>query len=106
MLKTDILPQVATTGRYDAHLNSLRGLEGKAGEQARLEKAAKEFEALMVEMMVREMRKNVPQSPLLGESKGHQVFREMLDGEYVRLMAQRTDFGLSKMLVQQLSKQL
>lgn len=102
-MRTNVLPNMVTD-RSQARIQALRDgkqLSGENLEKARLIEATKEFEALMVEMMVKEMRKNVPESPLLGESTGRKIFNEMLDGEYVRLITDK-GFGLSEMMVKQL----
>lgn len=104
MLKNSIIPSWAS-GRNNAQIQVLKALGG-AGQQenSRLREAAKEFEGIMVEMMVKAMRKNVPESPLLGESNAREIFQEMLDSEYVRLMVDRGGFGIADLLVNQLGK--
>jgi len=103
MLKHTLLPSVLTN-RPEAPLKALRGAKGdKALERERLKEVSKEFEGLLVEMMVREMRKNVPESPLLGKSTGHQIFEEMLDSEYVRRMVDQGGLGIADMMVRQLA---
>lgn len=106
MLKLNILPRVALS-RSEIQLSALRG--GKQSgdtELERLGKVAKEFEALMVEMMIKSMRQNVPESPMFGESNAREIFQDMLDGEYARLMVNSRGFGISESLVRQLGKKL
>ncbi len=74
-------------------------------DKARLRKAAQEFEALLVEQMLKEMRKTVPESNLFGEEKGREIFREMLDGEFARLMTGRGGIGIADFIVRSLEKQ-
>ena len=71
-------------------------------EKERLRKVAQEFEALLMEQMVKEMRAAVPESGLLDNLKGQEIFREMLDGEFVRLMSERGGIGLADFLVRAL----
>lgn len=71
-------------------------------DKERLRKVAQEFEALLMEQMVKEMRAAVPESGLLGNLKGQEIFREMLDGEFVRLMSERGGIGLADFLVRTL----
>ncbi|MBI4082013.1 MAG: rod-binding protein [Candidatus Lambdaproteobacteria bacterium] len=66
---------------------------------------AQEFEALLIEQMIHAMRQGEPEAQLLEPSRGEQVFREMLDGEYARLLAQRGGIGLADLLVQQIEAQ-
>lgn len=104
MLKNSILPSWVS-GRNDAQIQALRALGGaRQGEDPRLREAAKEFEGIMVEMMVKAMRKNVPDSPLLGKSNARGIFQDMLDSEYVRRMVDRGGMGISDLLVNQLGK--
>jgi len=73
---------------------------------ARIRQVAQEFESLLMERMVREMRTSLPKNPLFGESQGEDMFREMLDGEYSRLMEQRGGMGLTSFLTHKLSGQI
>ncbi len=106
MLNRNILPPMAQS-RDDFRLNALRnGKFSREAEAERLVEVAKEFETLMVEMMLKSMRKNVPESPMFGESNAREIFQDMLDGEYARLMVNRTGFGIADSLVRQLGKKL
>lgn len=106
MLKTSILPQLASSPS-EFRLRALQGGEqAKAWEQERLEKVAKEFETLLVEMMIKSMRQNVPEPPLFGENTGREIFQDMLDGEYAQLMVSRRGFGIAESLIRQLKPKL
>ncbi len=87
-----------------AFTGSGAGKETRPGEleQLRLREAAREFEGLLVEQMVKEMRKSVPKSGLLGDEPGHELFQEMLDGEFVRLMTRKGGIGIADYLVRSL----
>lgn len=69
-------------------------------EIRRLREAATDFEALFLKQMLTAMRRTVPKSPegegaLVRESQGEKIFRDMLDGEYAKIMSQRgRGFGL------------
>jgi len=77
-----------------------RGPQGLTPKQeaARLKEVANEFEAIMMEQMVREMRKAVPKGDLLGREIGQEMFNEMLDGEFVQQMVKRGGIGLTDVL--------
>ena len=94
-----VLPDLAL-GNGEGRLKNLRGAE--RDNPQRLRAAAEEFEAVMLNLMVKEMRKNVPDSPIFGKDTGREIFNEMLDDQYVRLMTQRGGIGLADMLVRQL----
>ena len=63
-----------------------------------LKEVSEEFEILLVEQMFKIMRTNVPESPLFGENRGMEIFREMLDGEFARLMVSRGGIGMAQYL--------
>jgi flagellar protein FlgJ len=98
-MELNVLPNIALE-RGAARLQTLRG--GAPDDGRRLREAAKEFEAIMLEMMVKEMRDNVPESPIFGENRGREIFNELLDGEYVRMMVNRGGLGLADLLTRQL----
>lgn len=75
------------------------GKDGKDGENLRLKEAAREFEALLLEQLVKEMRKAAPKSDLFGEEKGRELYQEMLDGEFVRVMSNAGGIGLADFIV-------
>lgn len=70
----------------------------------RLKQAAREFEALFLEQMVREMRDATPKSDLFGREKGEEIFQEMLDGEFVRLMTEAGGIGLANFILRSLAE--
>jgi len=77
---------------------------GKDGEAARLDQVMHEFESLLVEQMLKEMRDNVPESPLFGQSRGREIFNEMLDGEYAKAMEQRGGLGLARFMIDKMDR--
>jgi Rod binding domain-containing protein len=76
----------------------------KDGEAARLDQVMHEFESLLVEQMLKEMRNNVPESPLFGQSRGREIFNEMLDGEYAKAMEQRGGLGLARFMIDKMDR--
>lgn len=103
-MRADIYPAMVRQNAPE-RLQRLAQDGGKAHERERLKEAATEFEALMVEQMIREMRKNVPESGLFGKSHGRELFEEMLDGEYSRHIAGHGGLGLADVMVRQLEPQ-
>lgn len=99
--------------RIDLNLNipllrasSLPGAQEQKESPAdlRLQRVTQEFEALLVEQMVREMRRTVPKSELIDQQPGHELFDEMLDGEYVRLITRNGGIGLAKFMAKMMSE--
>ena len=84
--------------RHQSENAITRGKRTPEQETARLREVAKEFEGIMMEQMVREMRKAVPKSELLGRETGQELFNEMLDGEFVKLMVERGGIGLARFI--------
>jgi Rod binding domain-containing protein len=73
---------------------------------ARFRKVAKEFESILVEQMVKEMRTGDMKSKLFGTDSGMDTYREMLDGEFVRLMGEKGGIGLADFMVRNTPKEL
>jgi Rod binding domain-containing protein len=83
--------------------NNDMSVNGK-DKSERLAKAAVEFERMFAEIMVKEMRKTVPENTLTGRSTGEDIFTEMLDSEYTKLMVKNGNFGLAKTIISQMSQ--
>jgi flagellar protein FlgJ len=73
-------------------------------ESARLDQVMQEFESLLIEQMLKQMRKNVPDSPIFGESRSREIFNEMLDGEYAKAMEKRGGLGLARFMLEKMEK--
>jgi len=69
----------------------------------KLKAACKGMEAMFLNLLLTEMRKTVPQDPLLGESNQQDIMQSMLDGEMTKNMSQSGGFGLADMIYRQLS---
>lgn len=72
------------------------------GDKEKLMEACKEFESLLLQMMYKQMKRTVPESELLPESPGREIFQDMLDEELINNAAQRGT-GLAEILYRQLS---
>ena len=75
----------------------------KSAENARLRKAAQDFEAVFLAQLLKSMRKTVPESELLGNSSESKIYRAMMDEELAAEMARSGGVGLADLLVEQLS---
>ena len=82
---------------------SLKDKGAADADKRALRQAAREFEALLLEQLVKEMRDASPKSKLLGREKGQELFQEMLDGEFVRLMTESGGIGLADFIVRSLA---
>ena len=78
------------------------GFQGLS-QQKRLEKTAKELEAVVVSQVFAAMRKTVPDSGLFEKSEADDIFRTMLDDQLARVVADQGPFGLAKSVTKELS---
>ena len=70
-----------------------QSVEVAATEEER--EAAKGLESLLINQMVEEMRKSVPENELVPKSQAERVFESMLDSEYARAMSASGNFGIA-----------
>lgn len=78
------------------------GVGRTAGSDADLGKASEQFEALLLNFMIREMRATVPESALFPPSMAEEIFTGMLDEQIAGEMAQHGGIGISRMIFNQL----
>ena len=76
----------------------------KIGEQSdeELKNASEQFEALLLNFMIKEMRSTVPESGLFERSMAEEIFTGMLDEQMAGKMAKNGDVGLSRLIFDQL----
>jgi flagellar protein FlgJ len=72
---------------------------------AELKDASKQFESLLLNFMIREMRATVPESKLFPPSMTEEIFTGMMDEQIAGEMAQSGGIGISRMIVDQLKGQ-
>ena len=79
-------------------------------EQARekrdkeLRQACAAFEGMFMDMMMKTMRKATMESSLIKKSNGEKIFTEMLDQQYVDILAKTPDSGLGETLYKHLKQ--
>ena len=69
---------------------------------ADLQEASEQFESLLLNFMIREMRATVPESALLPRSMAEEIFTDMLDEKIAGEMAKSGEIGLSRLIFDQL----
>jgi len=79
------------------------GLTEKQRQQAK--KAAQDFEGLFISMMVKSMRETVGKDELTGGGRGEEIYRSLLDQEYVAAAVKRGGFGLAKLIEKDIIRQ-
>jgi flagellar protein FlgJ len=92
-------PVGANLARFQAARTASSDPRGVETDDARLAEVAEDFEALFVEQMLSSMRDTLnKESRMLHGGMGEDYFEDMLYTEYARVMAKRTDFGISEMI--------
>jgi flagellar protein FlgJ len=70
----------------------------------RLRRACKDFEAILIANMLKEMRKTIPKTGFLDSSYGSDIYRSMMDQKIAETMANEKGLGIGKILYKQLQK--
>lgn len=78
--------------------------KNKEFEKKRLLEVSQDFEALMINQMLKEMRKTVNKSDLINGGMAEQIFEDMLYDEYSKEFSKTKTFGLSDIIYNQLEK--
>lgn len=86
-------------------LRSLQNLAKQGDTPEALRAAAKQFEAVMLQQMLKSMRATVPRDPFT-DSEGGRMFEEMSDQQLAQNLAAGHGIGLADMLARQLQRRL
>ncbi len=78
---------------------------GAEKERAAARKAAREFEGLLVGMMLKSMRETVGKDMLAGKGQSEEIYRSLLDQEYAKAVVEQGGLGLAKVIEAQLINQ-
>lgn len=73
-------------------------------EQAGLQKACRDFEAIFIQQMLKEMRESIPKDDLFGGDKGEETFKGMLDETLAQKLSEGGGLGLADMLYRTFSE--
>ena len=76
----------------------------KNAEKKRLRQVSEDFEALMINQMLKEMRKTVNKSGLIDGGMAEQIFEDMLYDEYAKEFSKTKTFGLADIIYNQMEK--
>lgn len=71
--------------------------------KAKLQQAVKDFEAIFIGYLLKEMRSSVPKSDLFGESFGGDVVESMFDSELAKHVTRSGNIGLARILYRQIT---
>ncbi len=75
-----------------------------SSNDAQLKEACKEFESLLLEQMLKSMRKTVNKTGLIKGGMAEDIFEDMLYEKYAEKMSNTANLGFSDMLYRQLSQ--
>ncbi len=106
------MDSVSSKGSFYIQDQVAKLLESQAGslgtkEKESLKQACIDFEAYFVKQMLDSMRKTIDRSSgLISQNMGEKIFEDMLYDKYSQTMAKEEDFGIAKMLYNQLSQKL
>jgi flagellar protein FlgJ len=94
----------STSNWYD--FGSLAGLRAQAGQRPSdaQSSVAEQFESLFINMMLKEMRKTVSRSDLLG-SEAMESYEQMFDQQIALGMSRAGGIGLAPFIEEQLARQ-
>lgn len=68
-----------------------------------LQKVSRDFESIFLTYMLKQMRKTVPDDPIMGNSNAKDIFYEMYDESLSNELARAGGIGLGAMIYKQLS---
>ncbi len=85
----------ASTGQHPQRLDE----KGKV----KLQRAVREFEALMLSTMLKSMRSGIPKSDMFGDSYGGDMLEGMFDIELARHMSRNSSLGMGEMLYKEIT---
>ena len=83
-------------------LETIRSAGRRPGTDGELEHASEQFESLLLNIMIREMRATVPESTLFPASMAQDIFTGMLDERIAGDMSRQGGIGISRMIFEQL----
>ena len=85
-------------------LQSLQNSQDNDKSHKEIVSAAKDFEALLLNQMINEMWKSVPQDSLFGKSQEQEYFQEMLNTEIAKEISMGKGLGIQDMVIAELEK--
>lgn len=95
------------TDTVSRNIAKKKGLdEQNVNGNPQLQKACTDFEGLVLNQMLTLMRKNVPKSGLLDDSKSHDMYQSLRDQQLAAKMAESGGIGLADIMYKQLTGQI
>ncbi|MCC5909637.1 MAG: rod-binding protein [Clostridiaceae bacterium] len=87
------------------HLNNEKTIKQKnIDDSKKLKAACQEFEAIFLNMMLKQMRSTIPDGGLTEKSYARDIYESLQDEEMSKEMSKTGGIGLAQQLYKQLSK--
>jgi flagellar protein FlgJ len=67
-------------------------------DEREIMKAARRFEAIFINMMLKTMRESIQKSELFDKNQGEEMFTSMFDSEVANRMAEQSGLGVARMV--------
>jgi Rod binding domain-containing protein len=78
--------------------------EDKAAYNKKLKEACDGFEEIFVHKLIQVMRETTDKDTLLNGGRGEEIFQDMLDENYAKIITQSRALGLSDLIFEQTKK--
>ncbi|MFQ5686225.1 MAG: rod-binding protein [Candidatus Scalindua sp.] len=85
--------------------SSKNSLTNRHKSQQELQKAAQDFEAVLLNMVIKAMWKTIPESGLFEKDNSTQIYEGLMHSSLSEEMAKNGGMGIAKVLYQQLSRE-
>lgn len=102
----DVSSNAFSQSQQMAKIDQVRGASSSVSnkDRAKLEKAAQDFEAIFMGIMLKTMRDSVQKGGFMDGGNAEEIYRGMLDQEYAKLMSTTDGMGLAKLIERQLAR--
>jgi Rod binding domain-containing protein len=85
--------------------NSIKILKNSPKSSHELQKAAQDFEAVLLNMVLKAMWKTIPKSDLFEKNNATQIYEGLMHSSLSEEMARNGGMGIAKVLAQQLRRE-
>lgn len=75
-------------------------------KQKKLKDTAKDFESIFVHNLIKSMRSSIPKDRLISGGNAENIYQDMLDEQYSKIIVKRADMGIAKNIYEQFSKSI
>ncbi len=93
-------------GQFNSLLERYQSGDGEASglDRERLKELTNQMEGLLVNELLKQMRKTIPQSSLTGGGHAGEIFQSKLDQKYSDIVADNSQLGISEHIYESLTR--